>query len=99
MELKVGDWVELKEREIGEGAIGFIEDLDPEDDSYWIIFVTNPYGKRINAGKWKHESQLRALPPGLDENQLTILIDLALKIGDKDWFMELTEQLKFERAW
>jgi hypothetical protein len=96
MELQIGDWVGFN------GVVGFVEEIDLDDiigKPYLIIFTKNRMGQLVNIGMWKSEDDLIKIPPYLEMHEIEQLIDLALVMGDKEWFMELTEQLKFERAW
>jgi hypothetical protein len=93
--LKVGDWVYYAgDNERLEGALGFI--VQGTGFHFNVEFIQDYKGKRIKRQRYCHVEELIPAsviqPP--NETQLETLINLALDTGDKDWFMELTEQYK-----
>lgn len=95
--LEIGDWVKGESKH-GELVHGYIETVNPSQGTVKVTVVAsdnvNTIGKTIELLN-KVE---RLTPPVFKtEEEVKSMIDLALLIKDKEWFMELTEKLKSMR--
>ncbi|MED3441980.1 IDEAL domain-containing protein [Bacillus subtilis] len=86
--LKVGDWVSFT-CDHGRLLMGKVSRLDGS-----IVMVK--VGRKVYYRKRKDE--LQKIPhrdaPKFDSDELRLIIDIALDAKDRQWFRELTEQLK-----
>lgn len=86
--LKVGDWVSFT-CDHGRLLMGKVSRLDGS-----IIMVK--VGRKVYYRKRKDE--LQKIPhrdaPKFDSDELRLIIDIALDAKDRQWFREITEQLK-----
>lgn len=86
--LKVGDWVSFT-CDHGRLLLGKVSRLDGS-----IIMVK--VGRKVYYRKRKDE--LQKIPqrdaPKFDSDELRAMIDIALDAKDRQWFRELTQQLK-----
>lgn len=90
-----GEWVQIVNCRLS-GYSGYILRYDPEDDSYKLMITKDPKGKPIVKSHWINADYVAPWKAIRAENDLNALIDLALDIGDKEWFLELTAQLPEE---
>lgn len=94
--LEVGQWVQLTGVfRIINGHIGFVEAYSDKHEMYYVRFVKTSDGVPIKEkGYWVENENLVSLDawPHLDD--ITELINMALDMGDKGWFEELTNMLK-----
>ncbi|EME75378.1 IDEAL domain-containing protein [Bacillus sonorensis] len=83
--IKIGDWICARDsyREI----TGYVVDI-----ILGILYVHTPNGKRLRV---PHHCAKR-LDDQLSKDDLRVLIDLALDLGDEQWFRSLTNQLAGE---
>jgi hypothetical protein len=92
--VKAGDWVCIINHRSKNGFLGFISKIDRESEGYQIIITKDRKGRKTpNLLIWVDLEQLVPILEYKDEDDLLALIDLALDLNDKEWFMELTEQL------
>ncbi|MCY8867377.1 IDEAL domain-containing protein [Bacillus spizizenii] len=86
--LKVGDWVSFT-CDHGRILLGKVSRLEGS-----IIMVK--VGRKVYHRKRKHELQKISYrdAPKFDSDELRVMIDIALDAKDRQWFRELTEQLK-----
>ncbi|TMU87272.1 IDEAL domain-containing protein [Bacillus sp. BHET2] len=96
--LKTGDWIKGTGRS-GELIIGYIENFDMQGETVKATVVSSDNktieGKTIPI----LSTQIKKIPEVNIKNkeQLQILIDLALRTGDEEWFLELTSKLNAMR--
>ncbi|AEI39398.1 IDEAL domain-containing protein [Paenibacillus mucilaginosus] len=94
MKFEEGQWVQGRTAE-GELIQGWVESSDSLDRIVRVHVVNSDHvdilGKRVTV----REAWLKALPanPFGGTEGVCDVIDLALSTRDRDWFLELTEQL------
>lgn len=92
-EFKNGEWVYGKSKN-GELIHGFVETVDTIQGIIKVTVVNSDNEKVIGKSIWLHNKRTEKLPENLNtESQLLAMIDLALQVKDKQWFMELSEKL------
>lgn len=91
--ISVGEWVVIDGGRF-QGWTGYITKYDFEDDRYYVRLTLDSAGIAVNTGIWFDTDRL-TLKNSLIEDDLFPLIDLALDMNDKEWFLELTSQLLF----
>ncbi len=89
-----GEWVRIVNCRLA-GCSGYIVRYDPEDHTYKLMLTKDSNGRPTVKSQWINadyvmKDRLR------DEDELLALIDHALDMNDKEWFMELTAQLPEE---
>lgn len=92
--LAEGTWVQIVNCRLS-GFSGYIVRYDLEDHTYKLMLTKDPKGSPIVKSQWINadyvmKDRLR------DEDELLALIDHALDMNDKEWFLELTSQLPEE---
>ncbi|MFE4523975.1 IDEAL domain-containing protein [Cytobacillus firmus] len=95
-----GDWVEVTDTRL-RGCTGYILNRlwDVEGDrekGYKVKLTADQRGNHIEADIWIGGEDLAPCVNMIDEGDLLTLIDLALETNDKQWFLDLTEQLPEE---
>lgn len=92
-EYKNGEWVYGKSKN-GELIHGFVETVDSIQGIIKVTVVNSDNENVIGKSIWLHNKRTEKLPETLNnESQLLTMIDLALQVKDRQWFMELSEQL------
>lgn len=92
-EYKNGEWVYGKSKN-GELIHGFVETVDSIQGIIKVTVVNSDNENVIGKSIWLHNKRTEKLPENLNtESQLLTMIDLSLQVKDKQWFMELSEQL------
>jgi hypothetical protein len=96
---KEGDWVSGKSVN-DEKFHGYIEGLDIAKGTVRVRITACDNEKSIGRTAEGFTSTLEALPLDILNHQghLFNLIDIALSVRDKAWFMDLTTQLKSARS-
>lgn len=97
--LLIGDWIRGKLKS-GELIHGYIEAIEPTNGVIKVKVVQSDnshlIGRTIGLlNKWVEKT---AVTKAIHNEQLLQLIDVALAAGDKEWFMELTSQLKSDNV-
>ena len=93
-EFKIGDWVLFAYNNRFSGYVGFINKFDSNDNEYRVFITRDPDGKPVKGGIWADSSNLIYYNnASLDEDDLWSLIDVAIDLKDRDWFLELTAKL------
>lgn len=90
--IKVGDWVMIIDHRLT-GYTGYINKNDVEAEQYQIKVTKDKNGKNVNGRTWVEWDQVILTNELIDDVVLSALIDLALDMNDKEWFMELSAQL------
>ncbi|MBD2871325.1 IDEAL domain-containing protein [Paenibacillus arenilitoris] len=95
MKFNVSDWVQGKTGE-GELIQGFIETMDILQGIATVYVVHSDNEATIGKVVAVREQWVRKLPDNTleDAQYVQNLIDMALATRDKEWFMELTNELK-----
>ncbi|MCD7033584.1 IDEAL domain-containing protein [Metabacillus sp. GX 13764] len=93
--IKTGDWIRGKLKS-GEMIYGYIEGIEASNGvvKVKVVHCDNPHiaGRTIGVlSKWVEKT---AMSKAISKEQLQQIIDLALLTNDKEWFLELTNQLK-----
>lgn len=92
-EFKNEEWVYGKSKN-GELIHGFVETVDTIQGIIKVTVVNSDNEKVIGKSIWLHNKRTEKLPENLNtESQLLAMIDLALQVKDKQWFMELSDKL------
>ncbi|MDQ0245555.1 hypothetical protein J2S09_003132 [Bacillus fengqiuensis] len=96
--LKAGDWIKGKSRE-GELIHGYIETIDSLQEAVKVNIVECDNENMIGTTIWLLNNRVEKLPFATtsNEEQILTLIDVALSTKDEQWFMELSEKLRFLR--
>ncbi|EWG12726.1 IDEAL domain-containing protein [Cytobacillus firmus] len=89
-----GEWIKVVNTRL-KGYTGYIVNRLLED-GYKVKITRDPDGKSIEATIWIGVEDIASFDEGVEEDDLLTLIDLALATNDKQWFLELTEQLPEE---
>jgi hypothetical protein len=89
-----GEWVRIVNCRLG-GCSGYIVRYDAEDDTYKIKITKNAQGRAFVKNQWINADFVMK-DRHRDEDELLALIDHALDMGDKEWFLELTALLPEE---
>jgi uncharacterized protein YpiB (UPF0302 family) len=89
---KPGEWVQIIDHRM-RGCTGYILKYDALDDEYRMMITRDSKGKILQGKFYIKADQLVPIKESKDEDDLLALIDLALDLNEKEWFMELTEQL------
>ncbi|RBP86067.1 IDEAL domain-containing protein [Cytobacillus firmus] len=87
-----GDWVEVVNTNL-RGCTGYILNLLLDEEGYKVKITADQRGKHIEGVIWIAKEDLVPCVNLVDEHDLLTLIDLALVTNDKQWFLELTDQL------
>ncbi|OCA84457.1 hypothetical protein A8F94_17315 [Bacillus sp. FJAT-27225] len=87
-----GDWIEITNHAQLKGYVGFVVATNEKDIK---IFITrDSEGKSMVGGAWwAYSEQLSPYNFPDNDEDLKALIDFALAIGDKEWFLELSARL------
>lgn len=90
----VGDWIKAESNQ-GELIHGYIETLNPFQEKVEVHVVVSDNNDTIGKKVKLTREQIKKLPTSTPNNkeQIRSLIDVALAAKDKEWFMELTNQL------
>ena len=86
--IEKGDWIAIPSTIGLEDKVGYV--VDVAGDSVFYQVVKNGQFKETNIIAL---SKVKKLDVEITEEGLLQLIDLALALGDKDWFKELTNKL------
>lgn len=86
--IEKGDWIAIPSTIGLEDKVGYV--VDVAGDSVFYQVVKNGQFKETNIIAL---SKVKKLDVEITEEGLLLLIDLALALGDKEWFEELTDQL------
>lgn len=89
-----GEWVQIVNCRLS-GFSGYIVRYDLEDHTYKLMLTKDPKGRPIVKSQWINADYVMK-NRFRDEDELLALIDLALAMNDKEWFLELTSQLPEE---
>ncbi|MFE4523447.1 IDEAL domain-containing protein [Cytobacillus firmus] len=89
--LAEGEWVQIVNCR-SSGFSGYILRYDSEDHTYKLMLTKDPNGRPIVKSKWINADFVMK-DIHRDEDELLALIDHALDMNDKKWFLELTAQL------
>ncbi|RBP86238.1 IDEAL domain-containing protein [Cytobacillus firmus] len=87
-----GDWVEVVNTNL-RGCTGYILNLLLDEEGYKVKITADQKGNHIEEVIWIAKEELVPCVNLVDEHDLLTLIDLALVTNDKQWFLELTDQL------
>ena len=90
----VGDWIKAESNQ-GELIHGYIETLNPFQEKVEVHVVVSDNNDTIGKKVKLTREQIKKLPtsPPNNKEQIRSLIDVAFAAKDKEWFMELTNQL------
>ncbi|USK46323.1 IDEAL domain-containing protein [Cytobacillus oceanisediminis] len=92
--LSEGTWVQIVNCRLSRFS-SYIVRYDPEDYTYKLMLTKDPKGRPIVKSQWINADYV--MKDGFrDEDELLALIDHALDMNDKEWFLELTAQLPEE---
>lgn len=91
----VGEWVIIAGGRFHRW-VGYITKYDFEDDRYYVRLTIDSAGVVVNTGIWFDTDRLLTFEASLEKDDLLALIDLALDMNDKEWFLELSSQLENE---
>ena len=93
--LKTGDWIKAESRD-GELIIGYIESLSSIEGVVKVTVVTSDNNQTIGKTIPILSKQVKKMPVSNVTNkaQIEYLLDLALSTGDKEWFTELSSEIK-----
>ncbi|WP_138419272.1 IDEAL domain-containing protein [Aquibacillus sediminis] len=96
--LQVGDWVKTK-TENGELIHGYLERANPDFSKVALKVVASDNERIIGYTLRVSKENVKKMENATvyNEQQLETLIDLALITNDREWFMELSEQLNTVR--
>lgn len=86
--IEKGDWITIPSSIGLEDKIGFV--IDVARNSVFYQVVKDGQARETNMASL---DKVRKMDVGATEEDLHQLIDLALALGDKDWFEELTNKL------
>lgn len=93
-EFAKGEWIKVINTRLI-GYTGYIINRLLED-GYKVKLTKDPKGNSIEAIIWIGAEDLVSCEDKVEEDDLLALIDFALATNDKQWFLELTEQLPEE---
>jgi len=91
----VGDWVTGHSIN-DELFTGFVEAVNAKLNTVKVYVTESDHKNTIGKTIETFQSKIKYFPPSVDPSRahLLNLIDLSLISGDKDWFLQLTEELK-----
>ncbi|MBG9653714.1 IDEAL domain-containing protein [Cytobacillus firmus] len=89
-----GEWIKVINTRLI-GYTGYIINRLLED-GYKVKLTKDPQGNSIEAIIWIGAEDIVSCEEKVEEDDLLALIDFALATNDKQWFLELTEQLPEE---
>ncbi|RBP86179.1 IDEAL domain-containing protein [Cytobacillus firmus] len=89
-----GDWVEVIQTRL-KGFTGYILYRLIDEEGYIVKLTKDPKGCHVEIVIWIGREVLAPFVRLVEEEDLHALIDLALSTNDKQWFLELTDQLPF----
>lgn len=90
-DVKLGDWIEYEAYHVT--VVGFVTDLHANGAEIYTVHI----GKEIPERKYRivfYHNIDRLNDIKFSIGNITELIDLALKTHDKEWFNELSKQVK-----
>ncbi|MEK5272578.1 IDEAL domain-containing protein [Aeribacillus sp. FSL K6-8394] len=95
--INVGDWVRVKVNE--RYVYGYVDYISESENVYlrkiYTEFINSDekyfYGYRNNLGMFE-SYRVEKLDQSISDDDLNILIDIALDTNDREWFMELTKR-------
>ncbi|QIZ08461.1 group-specific protein [Priestia megaterium] len=92
--LNIGDWIKAESRD-GELILGYIDSLSSLEGVVKVTVVTSDNHQTIGKTIPILSSRVKKLPVSKVTNkaQIEFLLDLALSIGDKEWFLALSAEL------
>lgn len=95
MNVNIAEWVQGNTGK-GELIHGYVESVDSEKGILKVHVVASDNEEAVGTAVYMLSSWVKALQDTSikEEQQLRMLIDLALETDDEAWFMELTGQLK-----
>lgn len=89
----VNDWVEVRRGYHGTGSIGFVTEVDADDKTANVVFVTYGKSRRPCYKKgWIDEAAIMHYNPPAENEDIKVMIDFALQTQDKKWFDQLTKK-------
>lgn len=92
--MRVGDWVKIIGTSGNKDRTGYILEVDGFANRFTVI-QTVPWAKFEVAKLIKYKADLVLLDKDeVDEVNVDLMIDMALRTRDKEWFMELTSKFK-----
>jgi hypothetical protein len=95
LSIKKGAWVKIVNHLFLTGFTGYVFRIDPIDDNYKIMLTSDPKGRPTKGNVWIDFEQLLLYgnQNEHDEDAILSMIDLALDMNDKEWFLELNSKL------
>lgn len=96
--VKIGQWVNIIDRKYRLYE-GYVVSIHPSQDSCVVKIIRGEKGTLARGKQVIEMDMLEPMDDFLEEEDLMILIDMALDLGDKEWFQELTNQLPVEMSW
>ncbi|MED0702846.1 IDEAL domain-containing protein [Aeribacillus composti] len=95
--INVGDWVRVKVNE--RYVYGYVDYISESENVYlrkiYTEFINSDekyfYGYRNNLGMFE-SYRIEKLDQSISDDDLNILIDIALDMNDREWFLELTKR-------
>lgn len=95
----IGEWVQMVDKDnFLNGRKGYIEEHDFWNSRYRVKFTSNANGECSQGRGWIPEKYLISVNDERHEDDLSTLIDLALKTKDEEWFQELTSKMPLQNG-
>lgn len=91
--ISVGSWIRIVEHRLLRGYVGFVLKQDKDDERFRVLITRDSKGDKTHGALWVHEDQVVPYRTSRDEDDLLLLIDMALDMKDENWFKELTDKL------
>lgn len=91
--LEIGSWIIIVGHPFLTGCTGYITEEDKDVEEFRIRITKNKKGNHVRKYYlWINYD--RVVPDRFkDEDDLLALIDLAIDLNDKEWFLQLTEEV------
>lgn len=91
--MKIGQWVTVYNKSGYKKIIGYVERLTLDGAKLRITYPKRIFNKTVVVDEIFDDFKVEEIDTAiLSDNDKKILIDTALILGDKEWFMELTNK-------
>jgi hypothetical protein len=86
------EWVKVIDHTL-DGFVGYILNYDFWASKYLLYITQKPDGEATRGQLWVHKDRIMSINNERHQDDIAILIDLALDENDKELFLQLSSQL------